>query len=232
MERLLQYQRHWTKVSPTSLGHNSLAVPAMGLSTVLIITLAAGVILVVGGGIMMYMANLVKSAYEIKVQINADVDERLSKMAEDLDKKSKWIKRDLLEEIDKIKTGLETQSNRRFQDMAEPLTKQAEVVEQMFLKERTEWIKEIEADRQSIVSLDSRVRALRRDIKRMEEKMGVAPSSLDGTTIPDGANATVVAAAIAAAAAAGTVPTPTKPAATKSTAPILVSSTLQDFNQK
>ena len=204
----------------------------MGLSTVLIITLAAGVILVVGGGIMMYMANLVKSAYEIKVQINADVDERLSKMAEDLDKKSKWIKRDLLEEIDKIKTGLETQSNRRFQDMAEPLTKQAEVVEQMFLKERTEWIKEIEADRQSIVSLDSRVRALRRDIKRMEEKMGVAPSSLDGTTIPDGANATVVAAAIAAAAAAGTVPTPTKPAATKSTAPILVSSTLQDFNQK
>ena len=61
----------------------------MSMSTVLIISLAAGVILVVGGGLMMYMAQLVKNAYELKVQINAEVDERLTKTAEDLDKNSR-----------------------------------------------------------------------------------------------------------------------------------------------
>ena len=58
----------------------------MGISALLVLGLAAGVVLVVGGGLMMYMSNLVRSAYEIKVQINNDVDERLGKMAEDLDK--------------------------------------------------------------------------------------------------------------------------------------------------
>jgi polyhydroxyalkanoate synthesis regulator phasin len=202
----------------------------MGLSTVLIISLAAGVILVVGGGIMMYMANLVKSAYEIKVQINADVDERLSKMAEDLDKKSKWIKRDLMEEIDKIKTGLETQANRRFQEMSEPLAKQAEDIELLFRAERTEWVKAIDTDRQTIAGLDSRIRALRRDIKRLEEKLGMTPSMPDTPAAPaDEANAAVIAAAVAAAA---TKAPPAPAAKAAPTGPVLVSSTLQDFNQK
>lgn len=130
----------------------------MGFSTVLIISLAAGAILIVGGGLMMYMANLVKSAYEIKVQINTDVEERLTKMGEDLDKKSRWIKRDLLEEIDKIKTALQTDNARKMEELSAPLLAKIEGLEGQLRAERAEWVKAVEADRAVIASLDSRLK--------------------------------------------------------------------------
>lgn len=130
----------------------------MGFSTVLIISLAAGAILIVGGGLMMYMANLVKSAYEIKVQINTDVEERLTKMGEDLDKKSRWIKRDLLEEIEKIKVALQTDNARKMEELSAPLLARMESFDAQLRNERVEWVKAIEADRVAIAGLDSRLK--------------------------------------------------------------------------
>lgn len=131
----------------------------MGFSTVLIISLAAGVILIVGGGVMMYMANLVKSAYEIKVQITAEVDDRLTKMAEDLDKKSRWIKRDLLEEIEKIKVAVQSDNARKLEDLLGPLQAKVERFETFLGNERAEWVKAVEADRAAIAALEARVKA-------------------------------------------------------------------------
>ncbi len=210
----------------------------MGLSTILIISLAAGVVLVIGGGVMMYMANLVKSAYEIKVQISSDVDERLTKMGEDIDKKSRWIKRELAEEIDKIRVSLTTESAKKFQEMAEPLLKQVEALEQAVRSERTEWVKAVDTDRQSLTEVDGRIRAVRRDIKRIEERLGLAaqpetaaaadPSAAGkGLATPpsvDGAAASQPAAAAQPAAA----PPPAKPAA-KPGVPVAVSTMLREF---
>lgn len=150
----------------------------MSFSSVLIVSLAAGVVLVIGGGLMMYMANLVKAAYELKVQMNAELDERLTKMTDDLDKKSRWIKRDLLEEIDKIKMALQTDNARKFQDLAEPVAKRLEDLEQMIRHERAEWVKAVESDRQNITVLDQKVRAVRRDLKRLDGtgRTGALPS--------------------------------------------------------
>ncbi|HTH15530.1 MAG TPA: hypothetical protein VL974_02650 [Magnetospirillum sp.] len=139
----------------------------MGFSTVLIISLAAGVILIVGGGLMMYMGNLVKSAYDIKVQINTDVEDRLTKLAEDLDKKSRWIKRDLLEEIDKIKIAIQTDNARKLDELAGPLLSKVEGFEALLRNERVEWVKAIEADRQAIAGLDGRLKTAAR--KKPEE---------------------------------------------------------------
>jgi len=141
----------------------------MGFSTVLIISLAAGVVLIIGGGLMMYMANLVKSAYEIKVQINTDVEERLTKMSEDLDKKSRWIKRDLLEEIEKIKAALQTDNARKIEELSAPLMAKIEGFEAALRNERTEWVKAIEADRAAIASLENR---LRTSTKKKAEEPG------------------------------------------------------------
>jgi hypothetical protein len=172
----------------------------MGFSTVLIISLAAGVILVVGGGLMMYMANLVKSAYEIKVQINNEVEERLSKMGEDLDKKSRWIKRDLLEDIDKVKGNLLTENTTRLNDLTAPLLGRIETLEQTLKAERVEWQKAIETDRQAIATLEARLRrgggsgeaaqavqAARdaKDAKDAKEAAdGTAPAAAPGTATP------------------------------------------------
>ncbi len=144
----------------------------MGFSTVLIISLAAGVILIIGGGLMMYMANLVKSAYEIKVQINTDVEDRLTKMGEDLDKKSRWIKRDLLEEIDKIKTALQTDNARKIEELSGPLLAKIEGFEAALRNERIEWVKAVEADRAAIASLDTR---LKTSVKKKAEEPAKLP---------------------------------------------------------
>jgi hypothetical protein len=162
----------------------------MGLSTILIITLAAGVVLVVGGGLVMYMANLVKSAYEIKVQINSDVDERLTKMGDDLDKKSKWIKRDLLEELDKIKSALYTENATKIQGLTDPLLKRLDVLENSLRGERGEWVKAVDSDRQNLSNLDTRLKQIRRDVKRIEDKLGLTGAAEEpaagGPTAPKG----------------------------------------------
>lgn len=167
----------------------------MSMSTVLIISLAAGVILVVGGGLLMYMAQLVKNAYELKVQINSEVDERLTKMTEDLDKKSRWIKRDLIEEIEKIKIAMETSNAQKFAELTEPFNKRLEAMEEMLRKDRAEWTKALNEDREVIKALDAKLGAIRREFKLATE--GSNPS-LDAA----------MASLAAAKAAAGEAPPP------------------------
>ena len=149
----------------------------MSMSAVLIISLAAGVVLVVGGGLLMYMANLVKNAYEIKVQINADMDERLKAIADDLDKKSKWIKRDLIEELDKMKTSLISDNHRRLTELIEPFGKRLEAIEQRLAAERGDWSKAVDDTRVSSTALDAKIAQMRKDLRRVEEKIGLDPSS-------------------------------------------------------
>lgn len=149
----------------------------MSFSTVLIIAFAAGAILVVGGGLMVYMGNLVRSAYEIKVQINADVDERLNKMSEDLDKKSRWIKRDLLEEIGKIKEALQTDNARKIAELSDPLIKRLDALEAMVKSSHGDLVKAIESDRASIASLDQRLKALRGQAAKDSKPEAGAPAA-------------------------------------------------------
>ncbi|MCA1908341.1 MAG: hypothetical protein LDL39_08275 [Magnetospirillum sp.] len=132
----------------------------MSFSTVLIISLAAGVILIIGGGLMMYMANLVKSAYEIKVQINSEVEDRLNKMGDELDKKSKWIKRDLLEEIEKIKSNMNTEAQTKVAELTQPFTARLDALEAALKAERAEWVKAVDSDRAAITNLDNRLKSL------------------------------------------------------------------------
>lgn len=141
----------------------------MGFSTILIISLAAGAIIVIGGGLLMYMGNLMRSAYELKVQINQEVEERLTKMGEDLDKKSRWIKRDLLEEIEKIRAAMQTDNARKIGDLAEPMLKQLEALEAAIRADQSKLVKMIEEDRQVITGLDQRMKGLHRQVKAKDE---------------------------------------------------------------
>lgn len=142
----------------------------MSFSTVLIISLAAGVILIIGGGLMMYMANLVKSAYEIKVQINAEVEDRLGKMAEDLDKKSRWIKRDLLEEIEKIKANMITEAGTRVAELTQPVAGRLDALETALRAERVEWVKAVDSDRAQLANLDNRLKSLNKTVKKIDDR--------------------------------------------------------------
>jgi|GEM_PF-1165106 len=156
----------------------------MSFSTVLIISLAAGVILIIGGGLMMYMANLVKSAYEIKVQINSEVEDRLTKMGDELDKKSKWIKRDLLEEIEKIKSNMHTEAQTKVGELTQPFTARLDALEAALKAERAEWVKAVDSDRAAITNIDNRLKSLGKSAKKAEDAAATAAQTAAGEPQP------------------------------------------------
>ena len=162
----------------------------MSMSAVLLVSLAAAVVLVVGGGLMMYMANLVRNAYELKVQINADVDERIKAISDDVEKRSKWIKRELIEELEKIKTGMMQANVRNIQEMADPVLKRIEALETVLKKERTDWSTAVDETRQGGSHLEAKVAQLRKDLRRVEDKVGLEPSSASGALPPKAAPGT------------------------------------------
>lgn len=69
----------------------------IGVST-LVVTL-----LLIGGAIVYYLANLVRSAYSIKVTMQNDLQGGLDHLATELNKKSKWMRAELSDDITKMK---------------------------------------------------------------------------------------------------------------------------------
>jgi hypothetical protein len=118
-------------------------------------------------------------------------------MTEEFEKKGRWIKRDLIEEVEKIKAAVETENARRFQTFSEPVTRAVEGLDSLIRNERKEWVAAIERDRGLIAQLDSRVDFLRRDLKALA---GPAPASAMPVPVP----VPVPAPASSAPAAVGT----------------------------
>jgi len=146
----------------------------MGITSVLFVSLTAGLILVICGGIMMYMATLVRSAYEIKVQINTDIEERLTKMAEALDQKTRGIKLDMVEDINKVRAVMAVENNRRLEEMSEQRSKRLDGLEPMVRVERGEWLKAILADRLRLTQTDAMAKQVNRTIQRSASTLGIA----------------------------------------------------------
>ncbi|MBF0333842.1 MAG: hypothetical protein HQL40_09395, partial [Alphaproteobacteria bacterium] len=112
---------------------------------------------------MMYMGSLVKSAYQIKVEIRSEMEQGIRRLEEDIDKKSKWIKRDLVEEIDKMKAAVQTDNTKRFNEFLDTINKRVAEFESGVTRDRNEILKVIENHRQTITNLDQRMRALKRE---------------------------------------------------------------------
>ena len=156
----------------------------MSMYAVLLISLAAAVVLVVGGGLMMYMSNLVRNAYELKVQINSDMEQQIKVVSEDIEKRSKWIKRDLIEELEKFKAAQIQSNARTMQDMVDPLSRRIDALEQTIKTERTDWSSAVNETRTGNTGLETKITQLRKDLRRIEEKLGMDPSSASGSLPP------------------------------------------------
>lgn len=135
----------------------------MSFWTVTLVSLAIGLLLVIGGSLVVYMGSLVKNAYELKVEIQNDMEAGLKRIEEESEKKTRWIKRDLIEEIEKLKSSLSTDNQRKFGEMTEGLVKSVAELEQTYKRDRQEMVKVIDALRQDIMTLDQRLKSLKRD---------------------------------------------------------------------
>lgn len=182
--------------------------------TVTLISVAAGLVLVIGGALVVYMGSLVKSAYQLKIEIQGEMADGQRKVEEDVDKKLRWIKRDLVEEVEKIKGGLQADSQRRIAEMAAAIDKRLAEAAEEWRRDRAETLKVLEGLRHDMVILDQRQRSLRREQRASTE----APSGdVAGTTafpaMPNFSTGTAAPAAAEPLATPAPEPTPTPPPA-------------------
>lgn len=156
----------------------------MSFWTVILVSLALGLLLVIGGTLVSYMGSLVKNAYTLKVEIQSEMEAGLKRAEEESDKRTKWIKRDLVEEIEKLKSAVSTDNQRKFGELADELTKKVEELEQAHKRDRQEMVRVIDALRQDVMTLDQRLKSLRRDVPAAPAAPTSAPETEAAAALP------------------------------------------------
>jgi hypothetical protein len=132
---------------------------------VILVGLAGGLILVIGGAFVVYMGGLVKSAYQLKVEIKTETDAKQKQLEEEVEKKLRWVKRDLIEEVDKVKTAMQIDNQRKISETLDVFITRLSACEEALLHDRTEATKLLEALRNDVTILGQRFRLLRREQK-------------------------------------------------------------------
>jgi hypothetical protein len=130
----------------------------MSIWTVTLVSMAIGLLLVIGGAVVMYMGSLVKSAYELKVEVQADITGGFQKIEEENDKKLRWVKRDLVEDIEKAKAAMQLDNTKKFNDLSEAVAKRLTELDEVQQRERAEMLKVIDGLRRDVMALDQRTR--------------------------------------------------------------------------
>lgn len=156
----------------------------MGFWTITLIALIAGLILVVGGALVVHMGNLVRNAYELKVEIKSDVEEGQKRIEAEVDKRLKWIKHDLIEDLEKSKAAIQSDTQRQMRESLAVIDKNLADLTEGLGRERADTVKTLESLRADIMVLDQRFRNLRREVKPPE------PSPAPAATEPPAAEPT------------------------------------------
>ena len=151
--------------------------------TVTLVCLAAGFIIVIGGSLVSYMGSLVKSAYQLKIEMRAEMDEGQKKIEDAVDKKVRWIKRDLVEEVEKTKTAMQTDNQRKINEFIGTINKRLADCEGAVSRDRLEANNLFEGLRHDITVLDQRYRNFRREQAAGLQAAAAVPPS-DGGAPP------------------------------------------------
>ena len=132
-----------------------------------IVTLLVAMVVVFCVALIIYLSSLVKNAYQIKVEMRGELDDGMKKIDEELNKRSRWIKRELLEEIEKVKVAMHTDNARRFGEMNDLMRKSVNEMLEGEKKERHEINKRLEGIKESQGKHDQVVKRLKRDVRRL-----------------------------------------------------------------
>jgi len=152
----------------------------MNFLTVTIVIFLVALIGVFAVALIVYLSSLVKSAYQIKVEMRSDLEEGLKRADEELNKRSRWIKRELLEEIERIKTGMQTDITNRGVTILEESRKMVAGSEEGMRKDLTETNRLLNEARDLVYSLDHKVKSLRREAQGMNSTAPAAESPKPG----------------------------------------------------
>lgn len=133
----------------------------MNFLTVTVVIFIVALIGVFAVALIVYLSSLVKSAYQIKIEMRNDLEEGLRRADEELNKRSRWIKRELIDEIEKIKGGMQTDIVNRGLVIQEEARKQIVNAEEGLRRDLSETNRLLNEARDLLYALDHKVRALR-----------------------------------------------------------------------
>ncbi len=134
----------------------------MSFFTLTVIIFIVAMVGVFAAALIFYLSSLVKSAYHIKIEMRNDLDEGLKRIDEELNKRSRWIKREILEDVEKIKTAVVADYQRRDSDVNEESRKNLTAVEEALRKDLAEHAKSIKELLDQAYALEHRIKELRK----------------------------------------------------------------------
>ena len=146
----------------------------MGFLSTLAITAVIGVFIVLVIALISYVSNLVKQAYELKVELRRELNEGLSNLEEEINKRSRWVKRELLTEIEKIRANHETLIESRTKQIADSNNDTLKASEEQARQDRASLDHEIQENRR-------RLKALDKDLKQVVQTVNILQALTPGT---------------------------------------------------
>lgn len=161
----------------------------MSMSSVAGMTIALALLAVLVIGLLSYMSSLVRKAYELKVEVNALIDHRLKEVEEHMLGRGRQMRRDLQEELGKIRDGMAREAESHRQDVTAAATAQVAALRSDTEAMRAALVQALEDAGRRQRELQRTVEALQRDLVRLSAAAAV-PRPAPGT----------VAAAVAAPA--------------------------------
>ena len=135
----------------------------MNFLTVTIVIFIVALIGVFAVALIVYLSSLVKSAYQIKIEMRNDLEEGLKRADEELNKRSRWIKRELLEEIERIKGGMQADITNRGITILEETRKMVAGSEEGLRHDLAETNRLLGEARDLLYALDHKVKSMRRE---------------------------------------------------------------------
>lgn len=135
------------------------------------ITLTIALVLVVGVALMSYVSSLVKNAYQIKVELRADVENAIARMEAEMDRRSKALRKELGDEAGQMRDAVRQDIERRLKDMEDRLQKTthelqgASRTEKVALVEMQRRLKDLETDLAAVKGELARRAALGRALR-------------------------------------------------------------------
>ncbi|KAF0118236.1 MAG: hypothetical protein FD149_813 [Rhodospirillaceae bacterium] len=134
----------------------------MSFFSITAVTLLIALLIMFAITMVAYMSSLVKNAYQLKIELRADLEDGLNKVEEATEKQMRMIKRELLDEIGKIRTNLENDVGRRLTELNASVQKQVAEVEETIKRDRGKIVHGFEDLRRRLSDVEHVHRSLQR----------------------------------------------------------------------
>ncbi len=141
----------------------------MGLLPTLAITSVLAIFIVLLIVLLSYVSNLAKHAYDIKIELRQEMKNGLKALNEDMDKRSRWMKREVTEDLERDRQAQDNRLEQRLQTVERELREAVEGLNA-----------EMQRDRHGVATSqdmqDARIAALEREIKRLNQMLMILQS--------------------------------------------------------